>query len=161
LQIGSPDIGKMGAAIAQRLIDGRATSRGVNDPRTSAAVPTRAPWFARHPAEMAKNAEAVITILDRCPASDAVDHGAGFCSPSSARQAVHRDEHGCRRTLKVGACATKCARKARTWFECPVGGSNGPARQGKADSGLMARAGGSGARNGQEQLCAGSSIAGR
>ena len=76
------------------------------------------------------NAEAVITILTDAAAIDAVYNGASRTARGRrARQAVHRDEH--RAAADRSRAGRKGARKGAAFVECPVGGSTGPARQGK------------------------------
>src|SRR5438105_5999538 len=77
MRIGIAGIGKMGAAIAQRLIEvgHKVTvwnrSTGKLKPVTDAGAAV-----AATPAELAKSAEAVITILTDAAAIDSVYHGA-------------------------------------------------------------------------------------
>jgi 3-hydroxyisobutyrate dehydrogenase len=131
MRIGIAGIGKMGAAIAQRLIEvghqvtvwnrSAAKLKPVTD-AGAAAVAT--------PAALAQAADAVITILTDATAIDSVYHGADgllsgdvagklFIEMSTVPPAVET-------TLAQKVCA-----KGAAFVECPVGGSTGPARQGK------------------------------
>src|SRR6516165_2976358 len=131
MQIGIAGIGKMGAAIAHRLIEvgHKVTvwnrSAGKLQPVIAAGAAA-----AATPAELARDAEAVITILTAAAAIDAVYTGAS------------------------ALLAPKVRAKGAVLVECPVGGSTGPARQGKL-IGLMGAepADAARARPVLEQLC--------
>ena len=108
---------------------------------------------AATPAELANKAEAVITILTDAAAIDTVYNGAaGLLVGRRERQAVHRDEHGA--AARRSGAGRKVRAKGAALVECPVGGSTGPARQGKL-IGLMGAAPADAARAKPilEQLC--------
>jgi 3-hydroxyisobutyrate dehydrogenase len=131
MQIGIAGIGKMGAAIAQRLIEvgHKVTvwnrSAGKLKPVTDAGAAV-----AATPAELAKNAEAVITILTDAAAIDAVYHGASGLLSGDARGRLFIEMSTVQPQTEV-ALAEKVRAKGAALVECPVGGSTGPARQGK------------------------------
>src|SRR5215467_15935973 len=131
MRIGVAGIGKMGAAIAQHLIEvGHQVtvwnrSAGKLKPVTDAGAAV-----AATPAELAQRCEAVITILTDAAAIDSVYHGdAGLLS----------GEVGGKLFIEMStvppqtevALADKVRAKGAAFVECPVGGSTGPARQGK------------------------------
>jgi 3-hydroxyisobutyrate dehydrogenase len=131
MQIGIAGIGKMGAAIAQRLIEvgHKVTvwnrSAGKLKPVTDAGAAV-----AATPAELAKNAEAVITILTDAAAIDAVYHGASGLLSGDARGRLFIEMSTVQPATEI-ALAEKVRAKGAALVECPVGGSTGPARQGK------------------------------
>jgi 3-hydroxyisobutyrate dehydrogenase len=131
MQIGVAGIGKMGAAIAQRLIEvgHKVTvwnrSTGKLKPVTDAGAAV-----AATPAELVKNAEAVITILTDAAAIDAVYHGASGLLSGDARGKLFIEMSTVQPQTEV-ALAEKVGAKGASLVECPVGGSTGPARQGK------------------------------
>jgi len=131
VNIGIAGIGKMGAAMAQRLIEvgHKVTvwnrSAGKLKPVTDAGAAV-----AATPAELAKNAEAVITILTDAAAIDAVYHGAGGLLSADVRGKLFIEMSTVQPHTAV-ALAEKVRAKGAALVECPVGGSTGPARQGK------------------------------
>ena len=77
MQIGIAGIGKMGAAIAQRLMEvGHKVSVWNRSAAKTKPLADAGATVAATPAELAKNAEAVITILTDAAAIDAVYNGA-------------------------------------------------------------------------------------
>jgi 3-hydroxyisobutyrate dehydrogenase len=152
MRIGVAGIGKMGAGIAARLIEVGHDVAVWNRTAEKAKVVTGA-TVAATPAELAQRSEAVISILTDAPALDAVYrgtvgllsgdvHGKLFIEMSTVLPATET------------ALAEAVRAKGATFVECPVGGSTGPARQGKliglmgADDADAARA-----RPILEQLC--------
>jgi 3-hydroxyisobutyrate dehydrogenase len=152
MRIGVAGIGKMGAAIAARLIEVGHDVAVWNRTAEKAKVVAGA-TVAATPAELAQRSEAVISILTDAPALDAVYrgtvgllsgdvHGKLFIEMSTVLPATET------------ALAEAVRAKGATFVECPVGGSTGPARQGKliglmgADDADAARA-----RPILEQLC--------
>jgi 3-hydroxyisobutyrate dehydrogenase len=154
MHIGVAGIGKMGAAVAQRLIElghkvtvwNRSTDKLKPVTDAGAAVATT-------PADLAKGAEAVITILTDAAAIDAVYHGASglLAGDISGKLFI---EMSTVQPQTEAALAEKVRAKGASFVECPVGGSTGPARQGKL-IGLM------GASRSSTSSAEGSSIAGR
>jgi 3-hydroxyisobutyrate dehydrogenase len=152
MRIGVAGIGKMGAAIAARLIEVGHDVAVWNRTAEKAKVVAGA-TVAATPAELAQRSEAVISILTDALALDAVYrgtvgllsgdvHGKLFIEMSTVLPATET------------ALAEAVRAKGATFVECPVGGSTGPARQGKliglmgADDADAARA-----RPILEQLC--------
>jgi len=131
MQIGIAGIGKMGAAIAQRLIEvgHKVTvwnrSAAKLKPVTDAGATT-----AASPSELVKNAEAVITILADAAAIDAVYHGASGLLAGDVRGKLFIEMSTVEPKTET-ALAEKVRGKGAALVECPVGGSTGPARQGK------------------------------
>src|ERR1043166_2823331 len=141
MQIGIAGIGKMGAAIAQRLIE---VGHEVTVWNRSAAklkpLADAGATAAATPAELAGKAEAVITILADAAAIDAVYHGASGLLAGDVRGKLFIEMSTVEPKTET-ALAGKVRGKGAALVECPVGGSTGPARQGKL-IGLM----GAGAR---------------
>jgi len=144
----------MGAAMAARLKEVGHTVMGWN--RSAAkAKPLAAEGIAiaETPAVLAARAEAVITILTDAAAIDAVYGGpAGLLSgPVDGKLFI---EMSTVRPDTEVALAAKVRAKGAAFVECPVGGTVGPARQGKL-IGLMGGEGADAARARPilEQLC--------
>jgi 3-hydroxyisobutyrate dehydrogenase len=154
MQIGIAGIGKMGAAIAQRLIEVGHTVTVWNrsaDKRKPLAAAGAA--LAATPAELADKSEVVITILTDAAAIDAVYGGASGLLAGDVHGKLFIEMSTVRPQTEL-ALAAKVRAKDAAIVECPVGGSTSPARQGKliglmgAESADAARA-----RPILEQLC--------
>jgi 3-hydroxyisobutyrate dehydrogenase len=154
MRIGVAGIGKMGAAIAQHLIEvGHQVtvwnrSTGKLKPVTDAGAAV-----AATPAELAQRSEAVISILTDAAAIDAVYHGASGLLSGDVSGKLFIEMSTVPPQTEV-ALAQKVRAKRAAFVECPVGGSTGPARQGKL-IGLMGaeEADAARARPILEQLC--------
>jgi 3-hydroxyisobutyrate dehydrogenase len=154
MHIGVAGIGKMGAAIAQRLLElghkvtvwNRSTDKLKPVTDAGAAVATT-------PADLAKGAEAVITILTDAAAIDAVYHGASGLLAGDISGKLFIEMSTVQPQTEV-ALAEKVRAKGASFVECPVGGSTGPARLGKL-IGLMGAEGADAARGKPilDQLC--------
>ena len=131
MNIGIAGTGRMGSAIATRLIGlgHKVTVWNRSAEKTQAALAAGA-TAAVTPAELATQSETIITILTNAAAIDAVyygDHGllAGdvkgklFIEMSTVRPETER------------ALAEWVAKKHAQLVECPVGGTVGPAKEGK------------------------------
>lgn len=131
MNIGIAGTGRMGSAIATRLIGLGHTVMVWNRTagKTQAAVDAGAS-VAATPAELAAQSDTIVTILTNAAAIDAVyygDHGllAGdvrgklFIEMSTVRPETER------------ALAEWVAKKHAQLVECPVGGTVGPAKEGK------------------------------
>jgi len=131
MQVGVAGLGKMGAAIAERLIEaGNAVTVWNRSADKSRPLAAAGAHVAASAAALAGAVEAVITILTDATAIDAVYggpagllagdvHGKLFVEMSTVPPAVDI------------ALARKVRAKGATLVECPVGGTIGPARQGK------------------------------
>jgi 3-hydroxyisobutyrate dehydrogenase len=154
MQIGIAGIGKMGAAIAQRLIEvgHKATvwNRSADKLKPLAAAGAA---VAATPAELADKSEVIITILTDAAAVDAVYDGASGLLAGEVRGKLFIEMSTVRPQTQLALAAKVRARDAAL-VECPVGGSTGPARQGKL-IGLMGAepADAARARPILEQLC--------
>jgi len=131
LKIGIAGTGRMGAAIAQRLLGLRhevaVWNRTAEKTRPLAASGAR---VAATPAALAAASETVITILTDAAAIDAAYHGRdGLLSgDASGRLFI---EMSTVRPETERALAAKIRAKGAAMIECPVGGTIGPAKDGK------------------------------
>jgi len=152
MRIGIAGIGKMGAAIAARLIEvGHEVAVWNRTPEKAKAV--AGATAATTPAELAQRSDAIITILTDAAALDAV-----YNRPSGLLSGNVTGKLFIEMSTVVPATEIALAAVVRSkgagFVECPVGGSTGPARQGKligllgADDADAARA-----RPILEQLC--------
>src|ERR671935_2531091 len=154
MQIGIGGIGKMGAAIAQRLIEVGHTvmvwNRSAEKVKPVAAAGAA---VATTPAELASSSEAVITIVTDAAAIDAVYGGASGLLAGDVRGKLFIEMSTVRPQTQL-ALAAKVRAKGAALVECPVGGSTAPAQQGKL-IGLMGAepADAARARPILEQLC--------
>src|SRR5947208_2807289 len=121
----------MGAAIVQRLIEvgytvtvwNRSTDKLKPVSDAGAAV-------AATPAELAGRVETVIAILTDAAAMDAVYNGANGLLTGNMRGKLFIEMSTVRPDAEI-ALAEKVRAKGAGFVECPVGGSTGPAREGK------------------------------
>jgi 3-hydroxyisobutyrate dehydrogenase len=131
MQIGIAGIGKMGAAIAQRLIEvGHKVTAWNRSADKLKPVVAAGAAVASSPAELAQANDAVITILTDAAAIDAVYNGASGLLAGDVRGKLFIEMSTVPPQAEV-ALAEKVRAKGATLVECPVGGSTGPARQGK------------------------------
>jgi 3-hydroxyisobutyrate dehydrogenase len=152
MHIGIAGLGRMGAAIAARLMETEHTLTVWNrSPEKAKAVQGAA--VAGSPAELASKVEAVVTILTDAAAIAAVyERPSGLLAGNVAGKLFI--EMSTVRPQTEIALAEKVRARGAVLVECPVGGTVGPARQGKliglmgADDADAARA-----RPILEQLC--------
>jgi 3-hydroxyisobutyrate dehydrogenase len=131
MQIGVAGIGKMGAAIAQRLMEvGHSVTVWNRTADKLRPVANAGALVAATPAELARNAQAIITILTDAGAIEAVyGGGAGLLAGDVGGKLFIEMSTVEPRTET--ALAEKVRAKGAALVECPVGGSIGPARQGR------------------------------
>jgi 3-hydroxyisobutyrate dehydrogenase len=131
MRIGVAGVGRMGAAIAAHLIDVGHEVTVWN--RTADKVKPLADAGARvagTPAELASQVEAVVTILTNSEALDAVYDGPqGLLAGNPLGKLFI--EMSTVLPQDAVALAEKVRAKGGIYVECPVGGTVGPARQGK------------------------------
>jgi 3-hydroxyisobutyrate dehydrogenase len=155
MRIGIAGIGKMGAAIAQRLMEvGHQVTVWNRSADKLKPVTGAGAGVAATPAELASNAEAIITILTDAAAIDAVYTGASGLLAGDVRGKLFIEMSTVQPQTEVALAAKVRGKGAAAFVECPVGGSTGPARQGKL-IGLMGAepADAARARPILEQLC--------
>jgi len=154
MRIGIAGVGKMGTAIALRLIEvGHAVWVWNRSPARVAALASAGATPAPTAALMASAVEVIITILSHAAAQLSVYDGATGLLAGEVTGKLFIDMS----TVQPGqqqALADKVRAAGGVFVECPVGGSTGPARQG----GLLGLAGGAAgdvarARPILDQLC--------
>jgi 3-hydroxyisobutyrate dehydrogenase len=131
MQIGIAGLGKMGSAIARRLIevghDLTVWNRSLEKARPLANAGAK---VAANPADVARNAQTVITILTDAAAIDAV-----YGAPAGLLAGDVTGKLFIEMSTVAPATETALAEKVRAkgaaLVECPVGGTTGPAQQGK------------------------------
>ena len=138
MQIGLAGVGKMGAAIAAHLVEVghhvTVWNRSADKVKPLAALGVKA---AKTPAELANAVEVIISILTDAAAIDAVYGGPQGLLAGSIKGKLFIEMSTVRPETEK-ALAEKVRAKGAAFVECPVGGSVGPARQGK----LLGLAGG-------------------
>src|ERR1700720_45780 len=131
MHVGVAGLGRMGAAMAARLaevgyqVSGWNRSAEKAQPLASAGV-----TIVQTPAELAAGADTIITSLTDAAAIDAVYNGPdGLLSgPVDGRLFIEMSTVSPATEI---ALAAKVRGKGAAFVECPVGGTVGPARQGK------------------------------
>ena len=131
MRVGVAGLGKMGAAIAARLIEcGHDVMVWNRTPDKVKPLEDAGAKVAGTPAELAGAAEGVITILTNCEAMDGVYTGANGLLSGDAKGKLFIEMSTVQPHDQV-ALAEKVRAKGGVYVECPVGGTVGPARQGK------------------------------
>jgi 3-hydroxyisobutyrate dehydrogenase len=131
MQIGIAGVGKMGEAIARRLMEaGHSLTAWNRSPDKLKPLIDAGALAATTPAELAQRSEAVITILTDAVAIDAVYGGPSGLLAGDVRGKLFIEMSTVQPHTEV-ALAAKVRAKDAALVECPVGGSTGPARQGK------------------------------
>ena len=129
MRLGIAGIGKMGAAIAARLIelghDVTVWNRSAEKAKAVAGAKV-----AASPTQLAQTSDVVITILTDAAALDAVYDGASGLLKGQVAGKLFIDMSTVLPTAEI-AIANAVRAKGAAFVECPVGGSTGPARQGK------------------------------
>src|SRR6201982_3845890 len=129
MKLGVAGIGKMGAAIAARLIEvGQDVTVWNRTPQKARAV--EGAKIAANAAELAENSEAAITILTDAAALNAVYNGPSGLLHGKVAGKLFMHISTVLPATEI-ALAEKVRAKGAAFVECPVGGSTGPARQGK------------------------------
>jgi 3-hydroxyisobutyrate dehydrogenase len=131
MHVGVAGLGKMGSAIAHRLIE---TGNQVTVWNRSAdkclPLAAQGAGVAASPAALAGAVEAVITILTDEAAIGHVYGGPAGLLAGDVKGKLFIEMSTVRPQVET-ALADKVSAKGAAFVECPVGGSTGPARQGK------------------------------
>lgn len=131
MRVGVAGLGKMGAAIAARLMecghDVIVWNRSADKAKPLAAAGAA---VASSPADLAAKAEAIVTILTDAAAIDAVYHGPSGLLSGDVKGKLFVEMSTVQPDTEI-ALAGKVRGKGGAFVECPVGGTTGPARQGK------------------------------
>src|SRR4051812_24748603 len=154
MRIGIAGLGRMGAAIAERLQEtGHALVVWNRSPEKAKPFADKGAEIAGSPAELAGKVEAIITILTDAAALEAVYRAPNglLAAPLGEKLVI---EMSTVQPQSEIALAEDVRAKGAAYVECPVGGTVGPARTGK----LIGLAGGekadvAGARPILEHLC--------
>jgi len=154
MRIGLAGLGRMGAAIAARLIEvGHQVAVWNRSPDKAKALADAGAKVAATPAELVRESDAIITILTDAAAIDAVYGGPSGLLSGDVKGKLFIEMSTVAPETEI-ALAAKVRAKGAALVECPVGGTTGPARQGKL-IGLMGAepADAARARPIMEQLC--------
>jgi len=128
MKLGIAGIGKMGAAIAARLIEAGHDVTVWNRTPEKAKTVTGAK-IAASPTELAQDSEVVISVLTDAAAQDAVYNGPSGLLRGNVTGKLFIDMSTVLPAAEI-ALAGAVRAKGAAFVECPVGGSTGPARQG-------------------------------
>jgi 3-hydroxyisobutyrate dehydrogenase len=131
MEIGVAGLGRMGTAISQRLVEVGHTLTVWN--RTAAKTKPLADAGAKvasTPADLASGVEAVITVVTDSTAIDAVYGGPAGLLAAPVKGKLFIEMSTVRPETEI-ALAGQVRAKGATLVECPVGGTTGPAREGK------------------------------
>lgn len=154
MEIGVAGLGRMGAAIAARLIEvGHKLTVWNRSPEKAKPLEAAGAVLARSPRELAEKVAAVITILTDAAAIEVVYGGPSglLAGKVSGKLFVEMSTVPPQTEIDLAA---RVRAKGASFAECPVGGTVGPARQGKL-VGLMGAEEGDATRAKPilEQLC--------
>lgn len=131
MRVGVAGVGRMGAAIAAHLIEvGHAVTVWNRTPEKVKPLLDAGAKVAKSPAELAAQVEAVVTILTNSEAQSSVYEGASGLLAADAKGKLFIEMSTVQPHDEV-ALAGKVRAKGGIFIECPVGGTVGPARQGK------------------------------
>ena len=139
-------LGRMGAAIGTRLLgQGHKLAVWNRTPDKAKPLITAGATAVGAPAELARGSDIVLTVLTDAAAIEAVYNGANGLLSADVAGKLFIDMSTVRPETSK-AIAQKVKTKGASFVECPVGGSTGPAKDGKllgfagADAADFARA---------------------
>jgi 3-hydroxyisobutyrate dehydrogenase len=131
MQIGIAGIGKMGAAIAHRLMEvGHRVTVWNRTADKLRAFANAGAAVAASPTELARNAQAIVTILTDAAAIESVYGGTAGLLAGDVDGKLFIEMCTVAPPTEM-ALADRVRGTGAALVECPVGGSTGPARQGK------------------------------
>lgn len=131
MKIGVAGLGAMGAAIAARLMEvGNDVSVWNRSPDKARSLADAGATVAATPAALAVGCDAVISMLTDGAAIDAVYTGPNGLLSGNVKDKLFIDMSTVPPQVSIGL-AGKVRAAGAAFVECPVGGSTGPARQGK------------------------------
>ncbi len=154
MQIGIAGLGRMGAAIAARLIEiGHGVTVWNRSPEKAKPLEQAGAALVHSPTELVEQVETVITILTDAAAMQAVYDGPSGLLSGKVNGKLFIEMSTVRPQTEIDL-ASRVRAKGAGFVECPVGGTVGPARQGKL-IGLMGAQDGDATRAKPilEQLC--------
>lgn len=130
MRIGVAGLGKMGAAIALRLIEvGHQVTVWNRSADKTAPVVKEGAAAAATPAQLAALSDAIVTILTDAAAIDAVYHGPNGLLSGDVAGKLFIEMSTVQPQTQIALAEDVRSRDA-AFVECPVGGTTGPARQG-------------------------------
>jgi 3-hydroxyisobutyrate dehydrogenase len=131
MRIGVVGLGRMGSAIALRLLE---TSHAVTvwnrSPERATPLAEAGAAVAATPAELARACDVIVSIVFDAPALDAVFHGANGLLSVDVAGRLFIEMTTVRPAVEQGLAEAVRA-KGAAFIECPVGGTVTPARAGK------------------------------
>ena len=131
MNVGIAGTGRMGAAIAGRLLgQGHTVTVWNRTPAKTAPLVAVGAKAAESPTALAAASEAIITILTDAGAIDATYHGASGLLSGDVKGKVFIEMSTVRPETEQ-ALGEKVRAKDAAMVECPVGGTTGPARDGR------------------------------
>src|SRR5580704_2797298 len=131
LKIGIAGTGRMGAALAQRLLGvGHALTVWNRTPAKATALAVAGATVATSASELASTSDLVITMLTDATAIDAAYHGNGGLLAGDVRDKLFVEMSTVRPEVEK-ALAVKVRARGAALIDCPVGGTVGPAKDGK------------------------------
>ncbi len=131
MQIGIAGLGRMGEAIARRLIEaGHTLSVWNRSPEKARPLEPAGAALARSPGELAAKVGTVITILTDAAAIETVYDGPSGLLCGNVAGKLFMEMSTVRPQTEIDL-AGRVRAKGAGFVECPVGGTVGPARQGK------------------------------
>jgi 3-hydroxyisobutyrate dehydrogenase len=154
MHIGIAGLGRMGAAIAARLIEvGHTLTVWNRSPEKAKPLEAAGAVLVHSPTELVEQVETVITILTDAAAMQAVYDGPSGLLSGKVNGKLFIEMSTVRPQTEIDL-AGRVRAKGAGFVECPVGGTVGPARQGKL-IGLMGAEDGDATRAKPilEQLC--------
>ena len=131
MHIGIAGTGKMGTAIGKRLLaTGHVLTVWNRTPDRASELVALGAELADSPRDLAGKVESVITMLTDGPALDQVYFGPDglLCGPVVNQLMIDMSTVSPAKQQEIG---TRVAAAGATYVECPVGGSVGPAQEGK------------------------------
>jgi 3-hydroxyisobutyrate dehydrogenase len=129
MKVGIAGVGKMGQAVAQRLMGlGHEVSVWNRNPTRADALVAAGARRVGRPVDLAAGCEAVISLLTDAPAIEAV-----YCGPHGLfeKPGALLVEMSTVAPEFQAQMAERAQRAGARYLECPVGGSIGPAKEGK------------------------------
>jgi 3-hydroxyisobutyrate dehydrogenase len=131
MHIGIAGLGRMGAAIGARVMEaGHRLSVWNRSPEKTRELAADGARVVSNPTELARRVETVITILTDAAAIDGVYHGPSGLLAGDVAGKLFIEMSTVQPKIEI-ALAEKVRAKGAAFVECPVGGTIGPAREGK------------------------------
>jgi 3-hydroxyisobutyrate dehydrogenase len=131
MQIGIAGLGRMGAAVAERLMEvGHTVAVWNRSPEKAKPLVAAGAKQCATPEDLAEHSDVIITMLTDADAIDHVYNGEHGLLASDAHDRLFIEMSTVRPEVEIALAKVVRASGGR-FVECPVGGTTGPARQGK------------------------------